>query len=272
MALLDDRRVLITGASAGLGFGIASELAARGARTLIVSRSEGNIRDASKRIMERLKTTGPAAGVSAWNAPIPLAADITHPDAAAVLAAAAGDRLGGLDVLVCNAGGPPPGDFSELNDWHWEEAFRLILLAPVRLIRACLPLLRAGGSGRIILISSISGLRPIPRLLLSNTLRPGLMGLARHLGSELAPDGILINAIAPGFFETERSREVQEAIAGSTGRSVEDVQEELTARIPLRRQGDPAELGRYIAFLVSEENTYITGHTLLIDGGLFNAP
>jgi len=251
-------RALVTGASAGLGFGIARELAARGARVLMVSRSEPNLRAAVERI------AAPAA-------PILLPADVTDPAAAERLAAAARDSLGGLDILVCNAGGPPPGHFDELTDQHWEEAFELILLAPIRLIRACLPLLRASGHGRIVLISSISGLRPVERLALSNVLRPSLMGLARHLANELAREGILINAIAPGFFDTERAREVQAAIAQTSGRPLREVQADLTAGIPLGRQGDPAELGRVVAFLTSAENTYITGQTLVVDGGMLGS-
>ena len=259
MASLHPNRALVTGASAGLGFGIASELAARGAHVLMASRSEARLRAAVERM-----AAAPAT-------PIPFPADVTHPDAAARLADAARDRLGGLDILVCNAGGPPPGHFGELTDRHWEDAFGLILLAPIRLIRTCLPLLRASGHGRIVLISSISGLRPVERLMLSNVLRPSLMGLARHLANELARDGVLINAIAPGFFDTERAREVQEAIAQTSGRALREVQADLTAGIPLGRQGDPAELGRVVAFLASPENTYITGQTLVVDGGMLGS-
>ena len=263
MISLAQDRALVTGASAGLGLGIASELAARNARVLMASREERSIQAAAERTAARL-----AAGSSA---PIPIAADVTDPDDAARLADAARDRLGGLDILVCNAGGPPPGHFDELTDRHWEDAFRLILLAPIRLIRACLPMLRESDHGRIVLISSISGLRPVERLMLSNVLRPSLMGLARHLANELAPDGILINAIAPGFFGTERAREVQEAIAQTSGRSLDEVQADLTAGIPLGREGDPAELGRFVAFLTSAENTYITGQTLVMDGGMLGS-
>jgi 3-oxoacyl-[acyl-carrier protein] reductase len=206
MISLAQDRALVTGASAGLGLGIASELAARNARVLMASREERSIQAAAER-----------------------------------------------------------------TDRHWEDAFRLILLAPIRLIRACLPMLRESDHGRIVLISSISGLRPVERLMLSNVLRPSLMGLARHLANELAPDGILINAIAPGFFGTERAREVQEAIAQTSGRSLDEVQADLTAGIPLGREGDPAELGRFVAFLTSAENTYITGQTLVMDGGMLGS-
>jgi 3-oxoacyl-[acyl-carrier protein] reductase len=253
-------RALVTGASAGLGFGVASELAARGARVLMASRSEPKLRSAVGTIAARQAPGGAA--------PVPFAADVTAPDAAARLAAAVRDHLGGLDALVCNAGGPPPGDFDELTDRHWEQAFQLILMSPLRLIRECRLMLRESGRGRIVLVSSISGLRPVRRLMLSNVLRPSLMGLARHLANEFADDGILVNAVAPGFFDTERAREVQASIARTTGRSEAEVRDELTSRIPMGRQGDPPELGRLVAFLVSEENTYLTGQTLVVDGGL----
>lgn len=271
MTPLSQSRALVTGASAGLGFGIASELTDRGARVLMASRSEANLRAAVARIGARSETTGAMPPAERGPTPIPVPADVTDPGAAARLADAARERLGGLDILVCNAGGPPPGHFDELTDRHWEAAFGLILLAPIRLIRACLPLLRASGHGRIVLISSISGLRPVERLMLSNVLRPSLMGLARHLANELARDGVLINAIAPGFFDTERAREVQEAIAQTGGRSLAEVRADLTAGIPLGRQGDPAEVGRLAAFLASAENSYITGQTLVVDGGMLGS-
>ncbi|MCK4413089.1 MAG: SDR family oxidoreductase [Candidatus Eisenbacteria sp.] len=268
MALLDGKRALVTGASAGLGAGVARELVARGARVLMSSRSTERIQAAAVKIAEEIKTSGPAPGTNVWQAPITLAADVTLPAAAATLAEAARKALGGLDILVCSAGGPPPGDFSELDDAQWEAAFRLIMLAPIRLIRTCLPLLRESGAGRIVLMSSVSGIRPVKRLLLSNALRPGLTGLARHLAGELAADRILINTIAPGYFDTERAREVQEAIARQAGREPIEIAEETWARIPLRRPGSPEELGRLVGFLASEENTFITGQTLVIDGGM----
>jgi 3-oxoacyl-[acyl-carrier protein] reductase len=272
MALLNGRRALVTGSSAGLGFGIAQELAVRGAQVLMCSRSPERIQAAADRIAAHMKQSELVPGVAGRHIPHAIATDVTDPGAADKLAAAAQKELGGLDVLVCSAAGPPAGDFADMDDHAWEEAFRLILLTPIRLIRACLPMLRASGSGRIILISSISGIQPVAQLILSNTLRPGLMGLARHLGGELAKDGILINAIAPGFCDTERAREVEAAIAASSGRTFEEVRAQHEAQIPLARLGQPAELGRYIAFLVSEENTYITGQTLVIDGGLSTAP
>jgi 3-oxoacyl-[acyl-carrier protein] reductase len=260
---------IVTGASMGLGAGITRELIRQGARVLVCSRSEENLRALVETVDSDIATGVSAEpGPVSISRPITLAADVTDPETAPRLAAAARDAFGGLDILVCNAGGPPPGDFAEIDDGHWEDAFRLILLSPVRLIRACLPMLRASRGGRIAVISSISSIRPVQRLALSNTLRPALAGLARHLAVEFAPDDILVNAIAPGFFDTERSREVLAAIAEQAGREPEEVRAELVRRVPIARQGDPRELGRLVSFLVSEKNSYITGQTIIIDGGL----
>ncbi|MBD3235530.1 MAG: SDR family oxidoreductase [Candidatus Eisenbacteria bacterium] len=252
---LRDRTALVTGASQGLGAGIARELAAQGAKVLVCSRSEENLR--------AMVGANPGDWWIEWEA-----ADVTDPEAAPRLAEIARARFGRLDILVCNAAGPPPCDFADASDAQWQAAFELILLGPIRLIRACLPLLRLGGGGHILLCGSISALRPVPHLLLSNTLRPGLAGLARHLAIELAEDNVLVNAIAPGFFDTERSREVLAAAAQRRGLPLEEVAAANTARVPLRRQGDPRELGKLVAFLVSPENSYLTGRTLVIDGGM----
>lgn len=251
------RAAIVTGASAGLGEAIARELCAADMDVLICSRSSGRLEAAAERIAK-------AGG----RTPLTLAADVTDPKAAPRLVAAAREAFGRIDALVCNAGGPPPGDFSDMDDADWEAAFQLILLSTIRLIRAALPALRESESGRIAMVASISGFRPVPRLVLSNTLRPAIMGLARHLALEYGPDDILVNAVAPGFFETERAREVQAAMAEQAERSLQEIQAETAARIPLGRHGDPAELGKHVAFLVSAENTYVTGQTTVVDGGL----
>lgn len=253
--LLAGRSALVTGASRGLGAAIARELAAQGARVLVCSRSQDNIRAMIAANPSHFWIEG-------------LVADVSDPAAAPRLAAAAAERFNGLDILVCNSGGPPPGDFTEVTDDHWETAFRLLILAPIRLIRACLPMLRTSGSGRIVLMSSMSAFRPIKRLALSNSLRPALSGLSRHLSRELAHDNILVNTVSPGFFDTERSREVFVAMAEQSGRTVADVENALAASIPLQRQGNPSELAHWVAFLASQQNSYMTGQTVVVDGGL----
>ncbi len=279
---LTGRVAIVTGASAGLGAGIARELVARGARVLMCSRSAEKLAAAADAISASMGGASACSGAPdapgapitasrAWHPPIVVPGDVTAPDTAPRLVGVAQERFGRLDILVCNAGGPPPGDFAETDDDAWRAGFELIFLSAIRCVRAALPLLRASGTGRIVITASISGIKPVRRLIISNALRPAVMGLVRHLAGELAPDKILVNAVAPGFFDTERSREVQAAIAEQRGVTLADVQRETAARIPLARQGEPLELGRLIAFLVSEENTYLTGQTLVIDGGLLVA-
>ena len=268
MISLTGRRAIVTGASAGLGAAIAAELLARGARVVISSRSPERLRAAAERMHADAARQGGQHAPALFTIP----ADVRDPETAPRLAASAREHLGGLDILVCNAGGPLPGDFGDMDDAAWQEGFGLVLLAPIRLIRACLPLLRESGSGRIVLMNSMSALHPVKRLILSNTLRPGLVGLARHLGGEFAKDGILVNVIAPGYFATDRAQEVQESIARMTGRTADEVRRETEVGIALKRQGDPPEVGRLVAFLASTENTYITGQTIVIDGGLTTAP
>jgi len=272
MPLLEGRKALVTGASQGLGAAIAHELTARGAQVLMCSRSSERIHAAAAEISSAVKSHGAAPGVGAWLAPLTISADVSEPDAAPTLAKTAEEAFGRLDVLVCNAGGPPPGEFTTLRDSEWEAAFRLLIMAPVRLIRACLPLLKASQAGRIVIVSSMAALQPVPRLMLSNVLRPALSGLARHLSGELGRDNILINVVAPGFFETERAQEVRLAIAASQKREPEAVLADLRAEVPLGRPGEPEEIGRLVAFLVSAENSYITGQTHPIDGGRSTAP
>jgi 3-oxoacyl-[acyl-carrier protein] reductase len=271
MPLLVDRAAIVTGASAGLGAGIARELAARGARVLICSRAQDRIDAAAERITTYLRQQGPAAGADTWHRPCAITADLTEPTAGRRLAEAAQENFGHLDVLVCNCGGPPPGDFADFDDRAWTEAFQLVVLSVIRTIGSCLPLLRQSGSGRIIILGSISGLKPVRQLVLSNVLRPALMGLSRHLAGELAADRILVNTVAPGFFDTERSREVLSAVAEKLGRPLATVSNDLASRVPLKRQGRPEELGRLVAFLASEENSYLTGQTLVADGGLLQS-
>jgi 3-oxoacyl-[acyl-carrier protein] reductase len=246
---LRDRRIIVGGASRGLGAAIAEALAAEGARVVAVARPSAELSATAERI----------GGIA-------IPADISAVDAPAEIAVRALEALGGLDGLVVNSGGPPPGTFAQLDDATWSRAIQGTLMSAVRLIRACLPALREGTSPAILIVLSSSVREPIPGLVTSNVLRPGLNGLIKSLVGEIAP--IRINGIAPGRVDTGRSRELDQARASQTGESVEKIRAEMQARIPLGRYGQPAEVGRVGAFLLSEAASYVNGVIVGVDGGM----
>jgi 3-oxoacyl-[acyl-carrier protein] reductase len=176
-------------------------------------------------------------------------------------------ELGDPLILVSNAGGPPGGYFDQFDDAAWERAFNLSLMSAVRLIRAALPGMRAAGWGRIINITSISVKQPIDELLLSNSIRPGVIGLAKTLATQLAKDGITVNNIAPGSILTDRQSALAQVRAERENRSPAEVIASAGASIPAGRIGQPEELGALVAFLASTRAAYITGSTIAVDGG-----
>jgi 3-oxoacyl-[acyl-carrier protein] reductase len=181
------------------------------------------------------------------------------------------ERLGGVDVLVNNAGGPRPGGFDALDDAAWQEAFELNLLSTVRLFRGVLPHMRARGWGRIVTIASSSIRQPIDDLTLSNTFRVGLLGLAKSVALEVAGDGVLVNTLGPGRIDTDRVAALDTGRAARTGRPVEEVRAQQEAGIPVGRYGTAEEFAKVAAFLASDANSYVTGQHLLVDGGLVRA-
>jgi len=253
---LEGRVALIAAGSRGLGFASARALAREGASVALFSRTQAAAEAAARKLADEtgVRALGFAADVT-------VAADVSR----AVEWTAA--RLGRLDVLVTNAGGPPPGTFRTVDDAAWQRAFELNLLSAVRLIRAALPHLEQSGRGRIILLSSITVKQPIDVLILSNSVRIGVAGLSKSLSAELAGARITVNQVCPGRIATDRVRELDEARARTTGASIEEVRRATEQAIPLARYGDPDEFGAVVAFLASEQAAYITGATIQVDGG-----
>jgi 3-oxoacyl-[acyl-carrier protein] reductase len=257
---LTGRRALVMAASRGLGFACARALAREGVRLLICSRDERRIRDAAARLVSET-----SAEVHA------VAADVSSPGAAERLVRRAVEALGGLDIVVHNAGGPPPGDFQAVGEPEWQQAIDRNLMSLVRTVAAVLPELRRAGGGRILTIASSSIKQPIPNLVLSNATRAGVWGLVKSLSRELGPDRILVNLVAPGRIETERVEELDRASAERTGRPLDEVRRASVETIPLGRLGQPDELASLVVFLASDAASYITGQAILVDGGAGNA-
>ena len=254
---LNNRVAVVGGASKGLGFAIAKELAQEGSRVAICSRSREAIEAAAVAIRGE---TG--ADVLA------IAADLSDPTQAVRLVDGALERWGALDILVTNTGGPPPGRFADLGLAEWHHAHSQLLLSARALIERALPAMRQRGGGRIINITSSTVKQPIVDLTLSNAYRAALVAMAKSLANELGADNILVNNICPGRIATDRLTELDLAAAVKQSRDVDLVRQQAAARIPLGRYGEPSELAALVAFLCSERASYITGATIQCDGGL----
>jgi 3-oxoacyl-[acyl-carrier protein] reductase len=193
--------------------------------------------------------------------------DITNLADIQKLIAVTRERLGTVDILINNAGGPPGGGFDQVDDAAWQAAFELNLLSYVRLIREVLPDMKQKG-GRIINVTSSSIKQPIPGLILSNAFRMGILGLAKSLADELASYNILVNTVAPGRITTDRTSYLDQLKADKRGISKDQVVAESLQNIPLKRYGEAEEFARVVCFLASGASSYVTGSTLMVDGGM----
>lgn len=257
---LKDKSVLVMAASDGLGKAAALEFAREGAQVTIFARSEERLKQASQDIKE---ITGKSIHY--------VVGDITRENDIHNLVSITANRFGGVYALVNNSGGPPAGGFDSFDDDVWQQAFELTLLGFIRSIRAVLPLMRTAGVGRIVNFTSSSTKQAIDNLILSNTFRLGVVGLTKSLAREVARKNILVNVVGPGKMDTQRLRSLEAIRAEKQGLPLEALQKKTAAEIPLGRYGNPSEMARLTVFLCSQANTYITGQTLLADGGLIQA-
>jgi len=252
---LAGKRALVTAASKGLGRAVAEVLVAEGCRVCVSSSSQ-----------ERIEAT--AAELRAGGGEVhALACDLADAAQCERLFAWAVQTLGGLDILVNNTVGPPAGAVMEVDDARWEHAFQSILMSALRLSRAAIPVMRAGGGGAIVNLASLSVKQPIDGIALSNAFRPALVGMAKTLAREAAPE-VRINTIATEHILTDRIRDIAGRIWGHPGETGEQTIERMAQEVPMKRYGTPRELANAAVFLASDAASYITGVTLAVDGGL----
>jgi 3-oxoacyl-[acyl-carrier protein] reductase len=239
---LRGRTAIVCGASSGLGLATAEALAGEGANVSMLARRR-----------EQLEREADRIGALAVRGDVTNEADLER------LVERTLQAFGGIDVVVWNSGGPPPGTAGEITDERLEAAFELLLAPAVRLVRLTRPHLERSPAGRILFITSAAVKEPTAHLALSNTLRPGVTGFAKTLARELGPSGITVNCVAPGRIDTPRMTELY----GDDGPPPEEL-----AQIPLGRMGTPREFGDVVCFLASDRARYVTGQTLVVDGGL----
>jgi 3-oxoacyl-[acyl-carrier protein] reductase len=235
-------------------------LAREGANIVMFSRDRDAIEAAAREVQDGADGGAQVVGITA---DATVLADLERVLQTAI------ERFGGVDIVYNNAGGPKPGMFDGLSDEDWQAAFDLSLLSAIRLTRLCLPHMKARRWGRVITGTSSSVKQPMPTLMLSNSLRSATTAWSKTLADQVAADGITVNTVAPGRISTERLRQIDADAAERTGRTREEVEREVLKTLPMGRYGEPAEFGAVVAFLASEAASYVTGVTLLVDGGLF---
>ena len=257
---LKGKTVYVAGASKGLGAATARQFAREGARVAI------NSRDAVK-----LAATAAAIAAETGSEVIAVPGDVMSAVEIERSVAQAAERLGGLDIMVTNNGGPPPGKFDDLDDAAWQTAVDLQLFSAVRLIRSALPHLRKSAAPAVLAVSSITVKQPIPNLLLSNSIRMAVIGLIKSLALEMGNEGIRFNAILPGSVATDRIKNLAADMAKRENISLEEAGKRQAAAAALGRLGDPAEFANTAVFLCSPAASYITGLMLMFDGGQYKA-
>ncbi len=257
---LTGAKVLVTAASQGLGAATARQFSREGCRVVISSRNKDKLAQTAQAIQS--ETGGEVHAI---------AADVTQPPAVESLIQDTVAQLGGLDILVTNAGGPPSGNFESFTLQTWEEATRLTLLSAVHLIECALPHLRQSPRAAILAVVSVAAKEPVPNLTLSNSLRPAVVGLIKTLSRELGPAGIRANSILPGITDTERIDYLMQARAQANKTTIDEEKRKTAADIPLQRIGRPEEFANAAVFLCSPAAGFISGVALAVDGGAIHA-
>ncbi|RSL30790.1 SDR family oxidoreductase [Salibacterium salarium] len=256
---LKGKAAVVLASSKGLGKAVARQFSLEGTQVMISGRDEETLEKTAKEISTESDTP------VYWHV-----CDITKTEDIHSLMEEAKDKMGRIDVVVNNAGGPKPGSFEDMDDSDWEQAFELTLFSFIRSIRAALPELKKN-QGKIVNIASSSLKEPVDDLILSNTFRMGIAGLSKSLARELAPDGVLINTIGPGKIATDRTKGLDEAKADRSGKTFEEVRANSEDSIPMERYGTPEEFAKQVVFYGSGANTYVTGQILLVEGGAVKA-
>ena len=255
---LKGKRVIVAAASEGIARAAAEKFVLEGARVAVCSRSAGKIARAGQELRALAQSEVIAEGV-----------DVTDEAAVLRFVEQVEQQFGGVDVCVTNAGGPPARMFLDTTTAEWQKAFELNLLSTVAFCRAVLPGMQQRRWGRLVTITSVSVRQPLGDLIYSNTVRAGALGLLKSLSNEFGRDGITVNNVAPGYTLTERLRELIAARAKAAGVSEDAYLGGMLANAPLRRAGTAEEVADAIVFLASDRASYITGQTLLVDGGLY---
>ena len=255
---LRDRVALVAASSQGIGRATAEAFAAEGCRVAMCARNQQTLQDAAEKIRQQHKVEV-----------LTEAFDVTDAAAVSRFVAAVADKFGSVDICVTNAGGPPAKGFLAATLEEWQRALNANFLSTVYFARAVIPHMQKKRWGRIITLTSITTKQPVADLVLSNAVRAAVVGLVKSLANEFGKDGILVNNVAPGFTATDRLKELAATRAAGSGKSEQEIFNGWAGDAPLKRLGEPREVAETIVWLASERASYITGQTVLVDGGVY---